>query len=482
MPAIAIAAVSAGGAASAQSSDAEAQYRVARRLAAEGSAGAGEALDRVVALDPRGPLADDALLDRALLVGLPRWPEQRGRLAAPRISEARTLLSRILKDLPTGDRAEEAAYRQAVLLLEPIFSFDDEEARLLWLALAAAGTNSEWASSARYGLAWLAEQRGEFGRATDAYQRLRVDTPNSEASARATAAIGRIRLRQGGFPAAAARFQDALDSGALDDLLAAQTRALRDVAVDAFQSRIETAEALHITAGTRPTGVAAVGAAGALIVQRKVGLVIELDAGGAVVNRWTVDQPLAALATPNGLRFAVTANGVLRLEPDGGTESHATAGAFGALSSGVADDLGRVWVLDRRGERLGLIEPGSMEPAPVWSGGGARLATPAWDGNRLVAVDTRNKSVLAVYPDSSSQPVVTLGLDRPGALAVDPAGRIGVLHARGTLVSFFDADGKALGRFSVEGAGMQRAVDLAFGLDGALQLIEEGSGLWWRAR
>ncbi len=173
---------------------------------------------------------------------------------------------------------------------------------------------------------------------------------------------------------------------------------------------------------------------------------------------------------------------MVRLEPGGGTESHATSGEFGALSSGVADDLGRVWVLDRRGEKLGVIEPGSMEPDLVWRSGGGRLATLAWDGNRLVAVDTRNKSVLAIYPDSSSQPVVTLGLDRPTALAVDPAGRIGVLHARGTLVSFYDADGSALGRFTVEGAGMQRAADLAFGLDGALQLIEENSGLWWRAR
>jgi hypothetical protein len=123
-----------------------------------------------------------------------------------------------------------------------------------------------------------------------------------------------------------------------------------------------------------------------------------------------------------------------------------------------------------------------MTPKQMWRGDGAKLATLAWDGNRILAVDTRNKGVLAVYPDGSSQPLVTLGLDRPSALAVDPAGRIGVLEARGTLVSFFDATGATLGRFSIQGAGMQRAADLAFGLDGTLQLIEEGSGLWWRAK
>ena len=74
---------------SGQTTDAEAQYRVARRLAAEGAAGAAAALDRVVALDPQGPLADDALLDRAALLGLPRWPEQRGHLGADGVSAAR---------------------------------------------------------------------------------------------------------------------------------------------------------------------------------------------------------------------------------------------------------------------------------------------------------------------------------------------------------------------------------------------------------
>ncbi len=465
-----------------QTADAEAQYRVARRLAAEGSAGAAAALDRVVALDPAGPLADDALLERAALIGLPRWPEQRGRLDAVRVSEARVLLARILKELPGGDRAEEAAYRQGLLLLEPIFSYDLEEARLLWLVLAAGAGDAEWSSSARYALAWTAEQRGEVVRAADAYQRLRVDAPGTAVSARATAAIGRLRLRSADPAGAAARFQEALDSAALDTDLAQQTRAFRDVAVDSFLSRIRTTEALRIAAVSRPSALAALGAGNALIAQRKAGLVVELDATGAVVDRWAVEQPLAAVATPNGLRYAITAGSVLRLESGGTTASIATPGEFGSFSSGIGDDLGRVWVLDRRGERLGVIEPGSMTPKLLWRADGARLATPAWDGNRLLVVDTRNKSVVAVYPDGSSLPLVTLGLDRPSALAVDPAGRIGVLEARGTLVSFFDADGATLGRFSATGAGMQRATDLAFGLDGTLQLIEEGSGLWWRAK
>ena len=52
---------------------AERQYRVARRLVAERSPEARAALDKVLALDPQGPRADDALVDQALLEGPARW-------------------------------------------------------------------------------------------------------------------------------------------------------------------------------------------------------------------------------------------------------------------------------------------------------------------------------------------------------------------------------------------------------------------------
>ena len=466
----------------AQVSDAEAQYRVARRLAAEGSAGAAAALDRVVTLDPTGPLADDALLERASLNGLPRWPEQRGALVFAAVSESKPLLEKILRDLPAGDRAEEAAYRLGLLLLEPLPGYDFEEARLLLLALAAAGRQSEWSFAARYTLAWTAEQRGDFARAEDAYQRLRVDVPGSAVAARSSVAIGRLRLRSAQPALSAARFQDGLASGAIDAALEQQTGALQAVAVDALLRRIATTEALRLSGLSRPSALAALGRAGALIVQRRGGAVVELDATGAAVDRWAIEQPLSAVATPNGLRYAFTAAAVLRLESGGRSFVVATAGDLNGLSGGVADDLGRLWVLDRKGERVGLIEPGTTTPVPLWSADGSRLSTLAWDGNRLLSVDTRNRSVIAIFPDGSTQTVVPEGLDRPTALAVDPAGRIAVLEAKGTSVRFFAADGSGLGHFSAVGAGMQRASDLSLGLDGTLQLVEETSGSWWRAR
>ncbi len=476
-----LAAIAAASPVQAQTSDAEAQYRVARRLAAEGASGAAAAFDRVVELDPMGPLADDALLDRAALIGLPRWPEQRGGIPAVDVARARGLLDRVL-DLPAADRAAEAAYRQGLLLLEPGAHYNAEEARLLLLGLAAGDSRTEWSSSARYVLAWSAEKRGDLEAAEAAYQRLRIDAPGTAVAARASAAIGRLNLCRGDFATAAARFSEAIESDALDDAGAERARASERVAVAAFLRRVDTAEALRLATSTRPSSLAARGTAGALIAQRKSGVVVELDPTGAVIDRWTIAQALSTATTRDGLRYAITAQQVFRLGSGGQATAVAEPGEFGSFSGGTADDLGRLWVLDRRGERVGLIGPGSTTPQTLWRGEGVRLASPVWDGNRVLALDTRRRTVVAIYPDGSSQTVVPVELDRPTSLGVDPAGRLGVLESRGTLVRFFGADGSALGKFSTAGAGMQRASALSFGLDGTMQLIEETSGLWWRAK
>jgi len=54
---------------------AEKQYRLAQRLGADRSRDAAAAFEKVVALAPDGPLADDALVELACLSGSPDWPE-----------------------------------------------------------------------------------------------------------------------------------------------------------------------------------------------------------------------------------------------------------------------------------------------------------------------------------------------------------------------------------------------------------------------
>jgi DNA-binding beta-propeller fold protein YncE len=472
-------ALSFAGTATAQS-DAEAQFRVARRLAAEGSPQAAAALDRVYQLDPDGPFADDALLERAGLVGLPAWPEDLGRLTAIAAGEARPYLSRIVRDLRSADRAPEAAYRLALLSLEPLPGHDAQQARLELLSLAA-GTGPD-AHASRYSLAWLAEQRGDLDQAEAAYQRLRVDVPGSEAAVRATFAVGRVRLRQGRPDAAAARLQQALLAGSLDAGLSVRARALRDVAVDALLARVRTTESFRVAAGSRPSAIAVAAGGGALVASRKTGTVIEFDASGAEIDRWTVEQPLSVARNPNGLRVAITAAAVLRLDPGGGATVLGAPGDLGAFSAGVIDGLGRVWVLDRKGDRIGLFEVGVGQPRTVWSGDGTRLSSLVWDGNRLLALDTRERSVVAITTAGASSAIVTGTLERPSALAADPAGRIAVLDSKGSIVRFYDASGASLGQFAPVSSGIQRPTGLALGCDGSLHLVEEASGLWWGSR
>ena len=463
----------------AQTSDAATQYRVARRLVAEGSPGAGQALERVVALDPEGPLADDALLDRAELIGVPHWPEDLARVTVEQATRTRPILERIVDNLPAGDRTAEARQRLSLLMLAPLPGRDPERARLSLLSLAA--TDTSVSSSARYALAWTAEQGGDLGRAEAAYQRIRVEAPGTEVSARAAAGFGRLRLREGKAAEAAAAFQQALDAGTLDRPTGTTVAALRDVAVDALLRRVTTVEALRVGTGTRPSAVAAMPGGGALIAQRKAGIVTEYDAAATSKDRWTMDQPLAVAVTSSGLRLAVTPESVLRLEPGGRVVVVALPGDMGSFAGAVAGDDGRLWVLGRKGERLGSIEPGAEHPEPLWRGDGVRLTNLAWDGNRLLAVDSRARSVVAIHPDGSLQTVIGEGLDRPSAIAVDAAGRIAVLESRGARVRFFDARGGTLGAFDTQQAGMQRATGLSLGLGGALQLVEERSGVWWRA-
>ena len=94
--------------AAADAAGAERQYRVARRLAAEGSPDAAAALQKVIELDPEGRLADDALLEQALLEPLPRWPEGLGRIDADAARRALGLIDRLLTQVPRGDRVPEA--------------------------------------------------------------------------------------------------------------------------------------------------------------------------------------------------------------------------------------------------------------------------------------------------------------------------------------------------------------------------------------
>ena len=110
-------------------------------------------------------------------------------------------------------------------------------------------------------LAFLGLADGEERLAT--YQRLRVDAPWSEVAVRATLALGRLRLRQARPAEAAARIQQALTAGSLEPALARRSAALLDLAVDTLLRRVATTESLRVSAGSRPSAIAATSSGGA---------------------------------------------------------------------------------------------------------------------------------------------------------------------------------------------------------------------------
>ncbi len=463
---------------------AERQYRVARRLAAEASPQAAEALARVVELDPRGSLADDALIEQALLSGTARWPEELGRIDAAGAAVASGLLQRVLDELPASDRAPEARLLHSLLRLEPLPARDTAGARVALLQVATLEAKSPWSAPARYAIGWLDERQGNDARARDAWQRLVVDAPGTPAARRALVGLARLDLREERFGEAAARLQRAIDLEVADELHAA---ALRELAVRGVLRRRGlggewTRPALRTSPGIRVlTALAAEPGGGALLAERKGGRIVRLGADGRLAGEWLLEDVQGLAVDGLGRAFAAAGDRIYRLEPAGTVVQVAVQGDFAPVSALAADGLGRLWIVDRRGSRIGSIDAGSSNPRGVWSGDRVRVELVAWDGRRLLAADTRNGRLLAIGADGSEQVVAaTLPADRPVALAADPSGRAALLDGRTGEVTLLDARGAILETWPSSERGVGRAVAVAVGSDGSLDVFDGSSGAWMR--
>jgi hypothetical protein len=470
-------------AAAADAAAAERQYRVARRLAAEGSPDAAAALHKVVELDPGGRLADDALLEQALLEPLPRWPEGLGRIGGETAGRALSLIDRLLQQVAHGDRAPEARYYRALLLLEPLKSYDPAAARLELITVATSPSPSEWTRSARYAGAWLAEQHGIVERAEAAYQRLRVDAPGARATARAAVGRGRILLRDGRFGPAARLIEEALRSGVGDDTYALQLKelAVRSALREMKGAMLWSSEPVSVgppTGVRQLAGFAATGAGGLLVADRKQAWVKLLGPQGGEQGQWQLPSPLVLTVNPAGRFLAAAADQIYRLDVGRPPRSVGAQGEFAPVTSMVADGRGALWLLDRKGERLGVLEPGAGVPHSVAEFKGSKLTALAWDGRRLIAIDFGMKAVLAIETDGSYRPLVAQGLQKPIAVATDSTGRVAVLDTKAAAVLFFAAAGTPQGRFDYAAAGIVRPAAISFGVDGALHLFDESTTAW----
>jgi len=457
---------------------AERQYRVARRLVAEGSAEAGPALRKVVELDPAGLLADDAWIEQALLERPARWPEELGEIGEPAARRAVEILGRVVEDLATADRAAEARYYRALLLLEPLPIHDAARARVDLLAVAAPGSPPSWAHSARYAAAWLLEQSGALGRAADAYGRLLVDAPGSGASARARVAAARVALRTGDPGRAAALAQRAVDDRAASGPGA---EALRELALRALPA---PGGAGAGTVGRTPTGVRGLAgfaalAGGVLVGDARTSSVQRLGAAGGD-GRWSLGELQAVAVDPLGRLYAAAGDRVYRLSGDGSARPIANQGDFSPLTALAADAAGRLWVLDRKRERIGRIDPSASVPSPAWTRPGARLVGLAWDGARVVAIDARERLLLSAEVGGSLE-AATLGeVQKPTMFAADGSGRVAVLDERDDAVHLLGPDGTERGRIDCKSLGILKPQAIAFEPDGTIALFDGSDGSWVR--
>lgn len=142
----------------------------------------------------------------------------------------------------------------------------------------------------------------------------------------------------------------------------------------------------------------------------------------------------------------------------------------------------RLYAADRGNHRVqvftvdGRFERTLGGPGPLPAG----LADPedvAVQGS-LVLVADRGHDRVALYSADGPYVGAWEGLSGPSALAVSPTGAIAVLEQDASRVSFFQADGRLVGRFGAFGEGpgqLNRPRDLAYTDDGRLAIADSGN-------
>ena len=456
---------------------AENQYRVARRLAAQRSPEAGAALRRVVELDPKGPIADDALLDLADLEGVPLIPEQLGGIDLDAARRALAVLEELLRDHPSGDRVTEARIHRALIKLEPLAIQDIAEARVDLLGIATMG-DQDWSPLARYCVAWLDERQGKLGRARAAYGRLVLDAADRPVAVLSRVGLGRTAMRAGDFGDASRWLQEALVLGPPVDAGAA---GLRELAVRGLLRSAGGVGWNASGAGRTETGVKNPGTlirlAGGdrVVIDRKAARVLRFSADGRPVTEWPIDEIDALTADEFGRLFVATGDRILRLVDDKAVPAVSIAGTAPVEAMAVDSD-GGFWLLERKGERLVRIDAAG-QVAVMWEGRPERLLEIAWDGLRIVALEGRSERLMTIEPDGDTTVFNQLGFGKPVRISTDPAGQIAVLDTRHAQVVLVGPSGAVRDRVSTDALGIDRPAAIGLGLDGSLDVMSGSGGV-----
>ncbi len=420
------------------------QYRVARRLAAEKSPDAATALQKVVELDPKGPLADDALLEQGILAGAPAWPSELGSLTGSGMAKAAGILRTIAEEHPRGDRIHEARYRAALLKMEPLAGQDLSAARLDLLTVANDYSAGIWAARSRYVSTWIDRVTGHESRARDSLERLRIDYPATVEAVLAKIGLAEMILQDGDHGRAVTLMQEneamlarPVIAGRMPEAGRAAGAAVRAAGVQAFLLGLAGDGSWNLAADS--FAAAGIRSIAGLAEQRKHQNQWEIPGAGAV----TVDR----LG-----RIWVAGQGGLVMIRNGVVETVADPGVFATPRAVACDTLGSIWLLDRKGTRLGRLRPGGTKLESVWQGED-RLSAIAWDGRRMLALDPRGRRVVEILEENQLRTVASGTFEKPVALASDFLGRFAVLDDRTRTVTLFGSDGAALGRYALGDTG-----------------------------
>lgn len=461
------------------SEEAASQYRVAQRLAADRSPEAAAAFEKVVALAPEGPLADDALLGLARLQGVADWPENLSQLDAPRSQAAAGALGQIVNGHANGDRAQEARYLQALVRMAPLPGRDPGRAKQDLIEIAGATGRGRWVALARYALGVLAEQDGATERAAGSFARVVVEGAPDDVTVRARVGFARAQLRMSRFGDAAAWLQSAVDAGVPAPLGAA---ALRDLAVreilrerDPARRWAAVAAPLSVIATTRGAALLTIAADGGLVVFDRKNQVIQVfDArggGGPPVSQAGV----TALASDPHRRVYVAAGDKLLRWDATGLVAVGKLGPFAEPSAIAVDAAGTAWVADRRGDRIGRLDPMGESPVTVRESKGAGVSALAVMEGRLLVAEERTGRVVA-WSAGGVERGFGPTFRKPVALAVDAAGRLSVLDAKAGTVTRLTPAGQVSDTLPLEAAGVSRALAISAADDGAVRILDGSTG------
>jgi sugar lactone lactonase YvrE len=459
---------------------AERQYRLAQRLGAERSADATAAFQKVVALDPNGPLADDALVDQARLWAPPDWPEEVGDLTASRASAAAAPLKQVVTAYPNGDRAFEARYRLALIALAPLPGRDAGRARRDLIRLAADTTGGHWADAARYALGVLDEQGGARDLAAGSFARILVERPESDVAPRARAGFGRTLLAARDFGGAAGWFQDAIESGAPPEVHAADQRELAVEEVlrirDPARRWSAVDSPLHATPTSRGATLLASTADGGLVVfDRRAETLLAFDAAGRGTRNAPLDGVTALAVDPYGRIFVATKDRLMLWGGPAPSEIVALR-PCDAPAAVAIDASGAVWLADRKGDRVFRWEPGATSPSVYWESRGAGVSALAVTGGRVIAAEAKTGQLVVVAGPGADLAFGDATFRRPIGLAVDAAGRVSVLDAKEETVTRLTPTGEKSDTLSLVASGVSRPLAIASAPDGTIRILDGASG------